>query len=256
MSRLAVISALPVYTSPPLICNKASGSEQAALTLCVFFAGLSTRSLAQCQPQWRIGDQQGLPGANAVVQALGLGDPDGAGPLPTCLVATGTFTFIGDTRTYGAAYWNPTAVSGSGWVAMGRTDFVHGVDVKLVYGRNLSRGMKLERAPLPGNTVVGACSDHNNYVWIEHPNGEWTKYTHVRMNSVTSLGHVVGDWVSAGTVIGVQGAVGTTLEHVHFQVMVPDNPPDSRDGQTRVPLICGIPGNIMYAGRTYTAGPC
>lgn len=28
--------------------------------------------------------------------------------------------------------------------AMGRTDFVHGVDLKLVYGRNLSRGMKLE----------------------------------------------------------------------------------------------------------------
>ena len=98
--------------------------------------------------------------------------------------------------------------------------------------------------------------DHNNQVWIEHANGEWTKYTHLETNSVTDLGHWEGRWVSAGTVIGIEGNVGTSVEHVHFQVMVPDAPPDSRDGQTRVPLICGIPGNIMQAGRTYTAGPC
>ncbi|MFN9972364.1 MAG: hypothetical protein ACK58T_20985, partial [Phycisphaerae bacterium] len=68
----------------------------------VFAAGSITPSMAyaQCQPQWKVGDQQGLPGANAQVQALGVGDPDGAGPLGDCLIATGQFTYIGDARTY------------------------------------------------------------------------------------------------------------------------------------------------------------
>lgn len=100
-------------------------------------------------------------------------------------------------------------------------------------------------------------TDSNNMVWIEHANGEWTKYTHLETGSVTALGHEEGDFVSAGTALGFEGDVGqASREHVHFQVMVPDDPAVSRDGQTRVPLICGIPGNIMYAGRTYTAGPC
>jgi hypothetical protein len=30
---------------------------------------------------------------------------------------------------------------------------------------------------------VTSCSSCNNYVWIEHPNGEWTKYTHFITNS-------------------------------------------------------------------------
>ena len=99
-------------------------------------------------------------------------------------------------------------------------------------------------------------TDHNNQVWIEHANGEWTKYTHLETGSVP-LGLEVGDMVSAGTVLGFEGDVGqASREHVHFQVMVPDDPATSRDGQTRVPLICGIPGNIMYSGRTYTAGAC
>jgi hypothetical protein len=97
----------------------------------------------------------------------------------------------------------------------------------------------------------------NNMVWIAHANGEWTKYTHLETGSVTALGLEVGDYVFAGTVLGFEGDVGQASgEHVHFQLMVPDNPAESREGQTRVPLICGIPGNIMYAGRTYTAGPC
>jgi len=29
---------------------------------------------------------------------------------------------------------------------------------------------------IPDSTVKGLCQDHNNYVWIEHANGEWTKY--------------------------------------------------------------------------------
>ncbi|MFO0859749.1 MAG: hypothetical protein U0570_04270 [Phycisphaerales bacterium] len=87
---------------------------------------------AQCQPQWKVGDQQGLPGANATVYGLGVGDPDGPGPIGDCLVAVGVFTFIGDARTYGMAYWNADAQSGSGWVGMGRTDQSSGTNVYTV----------------------------------------------------------------------------------------------------------------------------
>ncbi len=62
----------------------------------------------------------------------------------------------------------------------------------------------------------------NNYVFIRHPNGEWTKYTHMQLNTVpNSLS--VGDFVTAGTVIGIEGDVGfASGPHVHFEVGVPD----------------------------------
>jgi hypothetical protein len=87
---------------------------------------------AQCQPQWKVGDQQGLPGANGTVFDIGIGDPDGVGPIGECLVAVGTFSFIGDARTYSAAYWNPDAQSGSGWVGMARTDQNSGTNIVAV----------------------------------------------------------------------------------------------------------------------------
>lgn len=106
-------------------------------------------------------------------------------------------------------------------------------------------------------------TDSNNYVWIAHANGEWTKYTHLETGSVTALGLEVGDVVFAGTTLGFEGDVGQASgEHVHFEVMVPDDPSNAITGggfaigQTRVPLICGIPGNIMYDGQSYTAGGC
>ncbi len=83
----------------------------------VFIAAAAPTAHAQCQPQWRTGDQQGLPGANAAVQALLTADPDGDGPQPVSLIASGAFTYIGTTRTGGVAYWN----SVSGWTPMGRT---------------------------------------------------------------------------------------------------------------------------------------
>ena len=59
----------------------------------------------------------------------------------------------------------------------------------------------------------------NNYVWIEHTNGEWTKYTHMVKNSVTNLGHTTGDWVTAGTYLGDEGNVGCAGGvHEHFEV--------------------------------------
>src|SRR3569623_665754 len=31
---------------------------------------------------------------------------------------------------------------------------------------------------------------HNNYVWIAHPNGEWTNYSHVAQGSATGAAHL------------------------------------------------------------------
>jgi murein DD-endopeptidase MepM/ murein hydrolase activator NlpD len=103
----------------------------------------------------------------------------------------------------------------------------------------------------------------NNYVWIAHANGEWTKYTHLETGSATALGLAVGDAVNAGTVLGFEGDVGQASgEHVHFEVAIPDdvlNPIDGGGfirGQAYVPLICGVPGNVLYDGQLYIAGPC
>lgn len=103
-----------------------------------------------------------------------------------------------------------------------------------------------------------ACSGgcRNNYVWMEHANGEWTKYTHFPTNSVTGRGHQVGDFVQGGTVLGQEGRIGLAGgNHLHFEVARPHNGIDSigstgflvEDGdattddynrQNRVPAFC------------------
>jgi len=48
---------------------------------------------------------------------------------------------------------------------------------------------------------------HNNYVWIEHPNGEWSNYSHLARGTVTGrAGLKVGDavrvqWSEDGTLV-------------------------------------------------------
>jgi hypothetical protein len=131
----------------------------------------------------------------------------------------------------------------------------------------------------------------NNFVWIEHPNGEWTKYTHMQRGSVgqgtdnngnPGAGRVVGEYVDAGTSLGVEGDVGLAGgPHVHFEVAVPnyveggtvadffcqgflvnDAVTDDVDGdgsddvnrQNRIPVFCQV--GFASAGATATAGPC
>lgn len=107
---------------------------------------------------------------------------------------------------------------------------------------------------------------YNNYVWIEHPNGEWTKYSHLRKNSVTmSAGRSEGDWVKMGDFLGYEGDVGcATGDHLHFEVavlrsidpittiggFVLDNGGSKRN---RDPRICGISGGLFNSGEFYTA---
>lgn len=109
---------------------------------------------------------------------------------------------------------------------------------------------------------------HNNYVWIEHPNGEWTNYSHLAHDSVTKkAGLRVGEEVAAGQYIGDEGDVGCAmLKHVHFEVAVPDagHPIDSGgflidndNGKRELnPRFCGVPGGNAIKGKVYVAVPC
>jgi murein DD-endopeptidase MepM/ murein hydrolase activator NlpD len=134
----------------------------------------------------------------------------------------------------------------------------------------------------PEDTVVGSCSDYNNYVWIEHPNGEWSKYTHMGTGTVTALGwtadlntHVVGapNWIEAGEVLGLEGDIGQATNsngpayHLHWEIAIPLDSDDDLEwttlggfftnGKNIVPEICDIGGNDLFdQGEDYTAAPC
>ena len=113
-----------------------------------------------------------------------------------------------------------------------------------------------------------AAECHNNYVWIAHANGEWSNYSHLAHDSVTRLAKLkVGDEVAAGTYLGNEAAVGCAmLEHVHFEVAVPDSHQpidaggfllDNEGGKReRNPRFCGVAGGVVAKGATYRAAPC
>lgn len=108
------------------------------------------------------------------------------------------------------------------------------------------------------------CWESNNYVVIEHPNGEWTNYTHFATGSVSLFGHAVNDWVTAGTVLGNEGSVGcSTGPHLHFVVAKVDDPADPFDtiggflnGVTRIPVVCGTEFGYLEDNELYEALPC
>jgi murein DD-endopeptidase MepM/ murein hydrolase activator NlpD len=113
-----------------------------------------------------------------------------------------------------------------------------------------------------------AAQCRNNYVWIKHANGEWTNYSHVAQGSVSELAKLkVGDFVAAGAFIGHEAAVGCAmLDHVHFEVAVPDRttPIDSggflQDNEggkrERNPRFCNVPGGTVVKGAAYRATAC
>jgi len=67
---------------------------------------------------------------------------------------------------------------------------------------------------------------YNNYIWIEHSNGEWSKYTHMMKNSIReNAGLEVGDTICAGTFLGYECDIGQASgPHLHFEVRHPDDP--------------------------------
>jgi hypothetical protein len=106
----------------------------------------------------------------------------------------------------------------------------------------------------------------NNYVWIEHATGEWTKYSHMQKDSTTVKAKLkVGQFVKAGTYLGDEGKVGCAGgDHLHFEVGDPraTDPIDPVGGflkdnsgskRNRVPRICGIAGGIFKSGEDYEA---
>jgi hypothetical protein len=125
---------------------------------------------------------------------------------------------------------------------------------------------------IPDSTVKGLCQHHNNYVWIEHPNGEWTKYTHFATGSVTANGWQVDDTILVGQAIGAQSDVGSADgSHLHFEVAaIPadaPSPPFSTLGGfvdsdwNVVTVVCFSDGDdngdsLYTDGEAYTAGPC
>jgi murein DD-endopeptidase MepM/ murein hydrolase activator NlpD len=109
---------------------------------------------------------------------------------------------------------------------------------------------------------------HNNSVWIAHPDGEWTNYSHLAQHSVTEGAKLkVGDSVKAGTYLGDEGDVGCAmLKRVHFEVVDPGpgTPIDgggsltdnARGKREKDPDFCGIPGGSAVKGVTDNAFPC
>ena len=62
----------------------------------------------------------------------------------------------------------------------------------------------------------------NNFVWIEHANGEWTKYSHPQTGTVRGNNWSEGDFIQAGEVLGLEGQVGfASGPHLHFEVAEP-----------------------------------
>lgn len=127
----------------------------------------------------------------------------------------------------------------------------------------------------PSNTVWGGnCGWYNNYVWIEHPNGEYTKYSHLGTGTV-SANWSEGDWIEAGEVIGLENDIGAAstaggepgdrASHLHWEVAVPDTPGTPvtwdelggfiDDGSRVIARVCDIPGQELVEG-DYVAAPC
>ena len=106
---------------------------------------------------------------------------------------------------------------------------------------------------------------NNNFVWIEHANGEWSKYSHMQQGTTTGkAGLKVGDKVSAGRYLGDEGKVGCAWPaHLHFEIVkVPSDfkaaigdPSGELAGfnrsMNRNPVISGLPGKTFKDGETY-----
>lgn len=106
-------------------------------------------------------------------------------------------------------------------------------------------------------SCLGQPGCENNYVWMRHPNGEWTKYSHMAAGSVTGCNRYEGEWVCAGAWLGTESDIGrATGRHLHFEVAVPNDPTDPYNGdgflyndnvstswglynrQNRIPVFC------------------
>ncbi|MBC8045641.1 MAG: peptidoglycan DD-metalloendopeptidase family protein [Fimbriimonadaceae bacterium] len=125
------------------------------------------------------------------------------------------------------------------------------------------------RAIVDDNPLTATDCADNNYVWMEHLNGEWTKYSHMETNStIDDAGLEEDDYVSEGTFLGYENSVGcATGDHLHFEVAVSLTGDDlvfavdggHIDGDfavNRIPVFCDISLNYFVSGSDYTADDC
>lgn len=153
---------------------------------------------------------------------------------------------------------------------LGRVDLVGEGDGKLyrVVAAAAGRVVAIQDRWSEQQSGRAAALCHNNYVWIAHPNGEWTGYSHLVHGSVTgAAGLKAGMRVRAGQLLGFEGAVGCAmLDHVHFEVAIPapgagidaggfllDNDGGRRN---RDPRFCGVPGGSARKAAHYRAQAC
>lgn len=119
------------------------------------------------------------------------------------------------------------------------------------------------------NTSCGGdncCPEFNNFIILEHQNGEWSSYIHLRQNSISDLGHEVNDWVDVGTLLGYEGTVGcSTGDHLHLEVSRPTDPANAwdsfdgvlrRHGELLNPVICTSGNGMFIDGSSYVATNC
>ena len=110
------------------------------------------------------------------------------------------------------------------------------------------------------------CQNFNNYVWIEHANGEWTKYTHMKQYSATQdAGLILNDTVCAGTFLGYECDIGQADgRHLHFEVRRPNNPDkvdisvaggfmSRNDALHYIPVINSVSKHYLQDGDTWIA---
>src|SRR5688572_15854175 len=88
-----------------------------------------------------------------------------------------------------------------------------------------------------------------NYLWIEHPNGEWTGYFYLRQNSISGAASITnGMVVVAGRQLGFEGAVGSPVgQRLRFTCIVPNNPDPVPSPVTG--LFAGTPLRPVFCNR-------
>ena len=143
--------------------------------------------------------------------------------------ASGTIAVVQDSHGDDYGRGDGLAADGSTQMGMGNDSLEHSCrdatedslgnnDGVLDPGEDLDGDGNNDR--VPNTVVVGLCQQHNNYVWIAHPNGEWTKYSHPRTGTVSiDAGWAAGDTIQVGQILGEEGDVGfATGTHLHFEV--------------------------------------
>lgn len=83
----------------------------------------------------------------------------------------------------------------------------------------------------PDENIDNSAPTPANYIILRHDNDQVSQYVHLKRNSIT---HRVGDFVSAGTQIGMVGSSGVSLApHIHFEFRYRGEVVEPLDGPCR-----------------------